>query len=355
MSEPDLDDPSLHARLDPEDMYARVDDLAAQLERGWEVGASVPIPDEYRDVQNIVVAGMGGSAIGGSLVEAYGAGEIPRPFSVWRGYGVPGFVGPETLFIAVSFSGETEETISGFTAAHERGARVMAITSGGTIGRLAAAWGVPCIRFAYASQPRSALGYLFAPLLRIMETLGFLSHQEAHVREAIDVVRNAGREWGKDSPESRNGAKQLARTLQPAVPVVYGAELLSAVARRWKTQLNENAKTWAFYEEFPELDHNAIVGYRYPRDASSRIHVLLLDSPLLSERVKRRMAVTEELMRDYGVPHSRIEGRGRSALAQTLSLIALGDYVTYYLALLHGADPTEIEPIVRLKHALARG
>ncbi|HLJ66352.1 MAG TPA: bifunctional phosphoglucose/phosphomannose isomerase [Chloroflexota bacterium] len=353
-SEVRLDNPESYRLLDPGDMFRRVNDLPEQIETAWELASRVELPPAYRSVDRVIICGMGGSAIGGSLVETYGAHDIPVPVAVWRNYGLPAWVNESALVIAVSYSGNTEETISAMQEARRRGAPLATITTGGTAARLAGEWGIPSIQFSYPAQPRATLGYLFTPLLCLFERLGFLPSQEEHVREAIDVARQCRSTWDGSSPAAGNFAKQLAEALRGRCVVVYGADFLGAVARRWKTQLNENAKSWAFYEELPELDHNAIVGYEYPQRMPEMIAVVVLNSSLLPERIRVRTEVTAQVLDRYSVPRHQVDARGAGRLAQMVSLIALGDYVSYYLALLNGVDPTAIEPIDFLKQALSR-
>jgi glucose/mannose-6-phosphate isomerase len=354
MADINLDDPGSYARLDPFGMLRRVDDLAGQIETAWNAAGQVEIPTDYKDVANVVITGMGGSAIGGSLLEGYAAPDCPAPVTVWRGYSLPSYVGSRTLVIAVSYSGNTEETLSALKAARAAGARLLAVSTGGEVSALAREWQTPLIAFTYEAQPRAALGFLFIPLLHVFDELGFIPPQSPAVSEAIEIVRLASQEWGAASPESGNQAKQLARRILGRVAVVYGAGFIGAVARRWKTQLNENAKNWAFYEEFPELDHNAIVGYEFPRSLPDHVRVVILNSTLLPSRIGTRIEVTRRLLDEFDVPWQQVDGRGSGRLAHMMSLICLGDYVSYYLALLNGTDPTTIRPIDMLKEALAR-
>jgi glucose/mannose-6-phosphate isomerase len=353
MAEFSIDDPATYPSLDPDDMYRRVEQLPDQMQDAWQRAASVELPDDFRSARSVLVAGMGGSAIGGSLVEAYGADEIPLPFSVWRGYGLPGYADKNTLVIAVSYSGNTEETLSGLLAARERGCKLLAISTDGQVAEYANNWQIPFMTFQYEAQPRATLGYLFTPLVRIFDRLGFLPPQQAAYDEAYRVAREAKELWGAAVASSNNLAKQIASETRNRAVIAYGAGYLSAVARRWKTQVNENSKNWAFWEEFPELNHNAIVGYEYPNGLVDSVHVLMLSGSHLHKRVRIRMDVTEKLLAQFKVPYRVLEARGDEKLAQMFSLIALGDYISYYLALLNGADATTIDPINFLKASLA--
>lgn len=352
MTEINLDQPTTYPLLDPGDMYRRVNDLPEQIETAWRLGTEVRLPEEYRQARNVVIVGMGGSAIGGSLLASYGEGQVPIPVVVWRGYGLPAFVDSSSLVIAASYSGGTEETLSGFTEARRRGARLLAVTTGGVIGELAEKWGTPTVRFAYDAQPRATLGYLFTPMIAIFARLGFLPPQAESVHEAIDIAGQSRARWCGDEPAASNEAKQLAVACQGKGVVIYGASYLAEVAHRWKTQFNENAKSWAFWEEFPELNHNAVVGYDHPAALHGALLVVLLNGSDLPHEIVERVRITRQILAEHGVSHHTVEAQGESRLAQMVSLISLGDYVSYYLALLNDVDPTTIEPIDFLKREL---
>lgn len=350
----DLDRPETYADLDPEDMYRRITELPEQIEDSWKGSAALRLPDSYRNVRNVLVAGMGGSAIGGSLLQSYGADTIPLPVAVWRSYGLPAWADENTLVIAVSYSGNTEETVSALAEGKRRGAKLIAVSTGGTVTEMAGNDDIPLVAFNYPAQPRATIGYLFTPLLRIFSMLGFLPDQEQDVREAIAVARKSVERWGGAMPASENVAKRIAEASHGREVVIYGAEFLAAVAHRWKTQMNENAKNWSFWEEFPELNHNAVVGYEYPKALSDAVQVVMLSSGDLSPRVRLRMSVTQKILDGFGGHWMLAEANGDGRLAQMCSLIALGDFASYYLALLNGADPTSIAPINFLKQELAR-
>jgi glucose/mannose-6-phosphate isomerase len=350
-----LDDEGAYQRLDRDDMYRRVTDLPHQIEEAWRLGRDLRLPEPFRSSTSLVVAGMGGSAIGGSLLESYAGQSLPLPLTVWRGYGVPGWVNEQTLVIAISYSGNTEETVSALEEARKRGARLLAITSGGKIGALASQWGIPVLTFEYPAQPRAALGYLFTPLLQICSQLGFLKVDEARVRGAIEAVRHVSSRWDRAIPGPDNQAKRLAIQARGKAVVIYGGSYLAAVAHRWKTQMNENAKNWAFFEEFSELNHNAVVGFELSGVQKLPIEIFMLSGSHLPDRIALRTRVTADLMRKYQVGFETVEARGEDPLEEILTHVALGDYVSYYLAILNDVDPSTIEPIDFLKASLAKG
>jgi glucose/mannose-6-phosphate isomerase len=350
-----LDSIDIYARNDPQDMLGRIKELPAQCRRAWQAVGEFTLPADYADVDNIVVLGMGGSAIGGDLVRTLALNESKVPVIIHRDYGLPAYVDERTLMIASSYSGNTEEVLSAFVAALKTGAQKLAITTGGRLGELAAAGNIPVFKIDYQSQPRAALGYSFIPTIGVLQKLGFLTEKTAGVEEAISVMERMVTELDEKSPLSVNVAKQIAQRLHGKLVVIYGAGILAEVAHRWKTQINENSKAWAFYEVFPELNHNATVGYPFPPEIIEKIKVIVLRSPLFNERIELRYKVTEELLERAGVPYEYVDSTGESALSQMMGLIITGDFVSYYLGILNGVDPTPVEVISYLKDKLAKG
>jgi glucose/mannose-6-phosphate isomerase len=349
----DLDRPGTYAAVDRDGMLAHLAGLPRQLRDAWELAQQFSAPAPYGEADAIVVAGMGGSAIGADLVRALYADAVRVPFVVWRDYGLPAFVGPRTLVIASSYSGGTEETLSAVERAAAVGARVVGITTGGQLAPTLAAQGHPVLRFAYAAQPRAAVGYSLLLMLGVLSRLGYVADQSGAVEAGIAAVADTRASLHPAVPAGENPAKALAKDLRDRVAVIYGGGFLGPVARRWKGQLNENAKHWAFYEELPELNHNAVMGYQFPADPARTPHAVLLRSTLLHPRVTRRCAVTLELMKRHGVPSTSVTATGDGPLAHLLSAVAWGDWTSYYLALLNGVDPTGIAAIDYLKARLA--
>jgi len=351
---PNLDDAVSYEKLDPAGMRARIAELPQQCAAAWRLAQELCLPAAYRRARQVVVAGMGGSAIGGALLNGLVADDCPAPLLSVRGYDLPAHVGADSLVVASSYSGNTEETLSVFDQAVDRGCMVLAMTTGGKLAERAEKLDLPVLRFAYRSAPRAALGYSFILLLGLLSHLGLLRDYSAAVDEAIAVLETWQQELAPKMPTKRNPAKQLALRLVDRLPVVYGAGFLGPVAQRWKGQFNENSKCWAFWEELPEIHHNAVLGYGMPDDVREEITVLMLRSPLDHPRVQARWEATEELLRQARVAQDTVWGRGESALAQMLSLIHCGDYTSLYLAVLNGVDPTAMAPIEQLKRRLAQ-
>lgn len=355
MDNMNLDDPELYRKNDPEGMLARIKELPWQCREAYRAALDFELPAGYRDIDNVVVIGMGGSAIGGDLLRTLVQSESKKPVIVHRDYGLPAFVDEYTLLIASSYSGNTEETLSAFGPALKTGAKKLAMTTGGKLGEMAAANNIPVFKIEYKAQPRAALGFSFIPALGFMQKLGFISDKAADIEETVRVLETLSLKLDENSPASTNPAKQLAGRLYGKLPVVYGAGIASEVAHRWKTQINENAKAWAFYEVFPELNHNATVGFPYPPEVAGKIRVVMLRSPLFNERVKLRYEVTSELLKKAGVEYEYVDAEGESALAQVMCLVLMGDFTSYYLAILNRVDPSPVEVISYLKDRLAKG
>ncbi|MBE9506598.1 MAG: bifunctional phosphoglucose/phosphomannose isomerase [Chloroflexi bacterium] len=350
----DLDDPRHLGELDPDSMIERIGELPQQCQAAWAITQGLELPPAHGAVRHVVTLGMGGSAIGGALLQGLVAGECAVPITVVRGYVLPAFVrGSDYLVIGCSYSGNTEETLATFGEALKRGARLVVVTTGGRLAALAQERELPLVRFDYRSQPRAALGYSFVLLLGLLCRLGLLRDYGGDLEEAVQVMKAWQGEIEPGVPTESNAAKSLAGRLVDRLPVAYGAGFLAVVANRWKTQFNENSKHWAFFEVLPELHHNAVVGLGIPQAVRDRALVLMLRSSLDHRRVQARWEVTRELLLRDGVAAETLQGRGESRLAHVLSLIHFGDYVSFYLAMLNGADPTPVDAIVYLKQRLA--
>lgn len=349
-----LDDSAVMQQIDRDAMIDRINELPDQFEDAWRNVGQFKLPGTYRQVENVVVLGLGGSAIGGDLVRTLVANEMRVPMFVWREYTVPAYVGPKSLVIGSSYSGGTEETLSAFEQARDRGAKLVAVTTGGKLKDVADQAGAPVLQFSYVSQPRAALGHSIVPIIGILQELGLIGDKTEDIEESVQVMVGMRNELAPDIPTTSNRAKQLAESIYGRIPIVYGEGILSEVARRWKGQFNENSKAWSFFEVLPELNHNAVVGYENPAGFGGNVIVLFLTSDAIHPRVKVRVQVTQEILARRGIPWHEIPTRGRRLLAQMMSSIYLGDFTSYYLAILYGVDPSPVEIIAFLKNRLAQ-
>lgn len=348
-----LDDPAAWRRLDPHGMLRSIEELPEQCRQAWQAAQGMKLPARPGEIDRIVVLGMGGSAIAGDILRVLLERESAVPVFNHRQYDLPPCVDERTLVIASSFSGSTEETLSAFRQALATPAPKLAITTGGPLLAAARANGVPAFVFRFQGEPRSALGWSLMPLLAVARGLGLAPGIERDVEEAAAVMEGLRARIGAAVPGEENPAKGLARRLLGKLPVVYGAGVLREAARRWKTQLNESAKVWAFHEEMPEANHNALVSYALPLEIARRTLVVFLRAASVHPRVLLRYGFTQGALERAGVEWAEVEGEGKSALAQAMSAILFGDYVACYLAILNGVSPAPTTAIDELKGWLA--
>lgn len=348
-----LDNQAIYNTVDKSGMAQQIQSLPAQCREAWTQSLRFKLPSDYADIDKVLILGMGGSAIGGDLLRALASG-LKRPMVlVNRDYDLPAWVDDKTLVIAASYSGNTEETLSAFNAALATKCKKLVVSTGGSISAIAAQHKIPIFVIEHVSQPRSALGYSLMPLLAIMQNLGFSGGKMTDMEQMASMLEGLSRKWGTDSPTRDNAAKQLALKLDGRLAIIYGAGILSDVARRWKTQINENSKSFAFFEILPELNHNAVTGYHYPESLKDKILVVLLRCSSLHPRTLFRYQVTGELLAQNNIAHEFVESEGTDDLARMMSSVLLGDWVSYYLAILNNADPTPVPEIDLLKKRLA--
>jgi len=351
----DLDDLKRTSDIDRDNMLGHIDALPDQFESAWAAAQTYPLPASYLSARQIVLVGMGGSAIGGDLTAALISSTSPVPFTVVRGYDLPTFVqGPDTLVIASSFSGNTEETLSAVEQALERDVSLLAITTGGKLAEHATRHDYSVWPIQYSSQPRAALGWSFGLLLGLVYRLGLAPSLDRDITEAVAIMREQREIYTATSPVSQNPAKRGAGQLVGRIPVFLGGGIFEPVARRWKCQLNENSKVWAQYEGMPEANHNAIVGIGFPADHMFNMAAVFITSAQHDHpRVALRHELTFTLCLQNAIMADTFRPKGQSALAQMCHAIQYGDYVSFYTAIAYGADPTEIAPIMELKAQLA--
>ena len=348
-----LDDPDVLKRIDVSDMLGRVRELPRQLALARRVAASVDLDQRHRDVDAVLLLGMGGSAIGAELVAGLAGDRLRVPLLVHRDYGLPGWAGPRTLVVAASHSGETVETLSGAAAARMRGVPLVVVSTGGALGRQAETDATPYLHYEQPGQPRAALGFSLGLVHELLVRARLLVDPDPF-GPAVEALEGLLERNAPSVETDANQAKQLAWSIFGRIPVVYGAGVMAPVAHRWKTQLNENAKAWAMYEPMPEANHNAIEGSLNPRELSDALYVVEVREREEAEAIAARYRVVEELLGERATNRSTVWAEGPSALARTLTAVALGDLVSVYLAILYQTDPTPVTLLAMLKERLAR-
>ncbi|HTE64398.1 MAG TPA: bifunctional phosphoglucose/phosphomannose isomerase [Solirubrobacteraceae bacterium] len=313
----------------------------------WRVdSANIAPVDAYG---GLIVAGMGGSSVGGRLASGALGPRLRRPLALAMGYDIPAWIGAETLVLCSSYSGSTEETLATYDAAKAAGAPRIVATIGGPLAERARRDGVPVVPLPGGFQPRAAVGYSLVTALEAAALCGAAPSLRDEVEGAAALAAELAREWGPDGDEE-NDAKRIARALHGTIPVITGAGLTASVAYRWKCQINENAEIPAFASKLPEHDHNEIVGWG---GAERRLGAIFLDDPEGDERAARRIEVTAELAAEGAAVVERVTARGGTRLERLVSLVLLGDLVSLYLAVLRGVDPVNIRAIDTLKERLA--
>ncbi|HUF38528.1 MAG TPA: bifunctional phosphoglucose/phosphomannose isomerase [Anaerolineales bacterium] len=349
-----LDDPFLYKHHDPSGMLAEIERLPDQLEEAWRLGKDQPLP-EVIEIDRVVIAGMGGSAIGADLLGGLIGPVCPVPLLTHRDYGLPGWAaGHRTLVIASSHSGNTEETLSAFDEAVRRGCTVLSVSTGGKLKRRAEEAGAPHWSFEHTGQPRAGVGYSFGLLLAALTRLRLAGDPSADLAEAVEQMKVQVENLGSGIPAVQNPGKRYGGQLMDRSFVVFGAEFLAPVARRWKTQVNEHAKAWAHFEELPEADHNTLEGVKMPVGAATGAFAMFLLAPGYSERIARRMDLTRQAYMLEGVSTDFYMARGKSRMAQMWTAVQFGDYVAYYLAIAYGVDPTPVETLESFKRELQK-
>lgn len=348
----DLDDPAAFASGDPHGVRHALAAFPAQCREALALTAQPPLA-QPEPPRVLVVAGMGGSAVGGDLLAAVLAETSPVPVLVHRGYGLPPTADRRGLVIASSYSGETVEVLSAVESALARGVPVVAITTGGALGRVAAAGGLPQVTLPGGLMPRLALGYLFLSAVAVARAAGLAAPPPPAAEEALDVLTGLGAALGHEQPEPANEAKRLARALAGRLPVVYGGPATAAAAYRWKTDLEENAKVFAVAGVLPEMQHNEIEAWRDP--AARTMHAVLLREPHEPAAIAQRFALLRELIEPGADGVSEVWARGAGRLARLLSLVSLGQWTSYYLAILRGVDPWTVPVLDAVKRRLADG
>jgi glucose/mannose-6-phosphate isomerase len=352
----DLDDLELFQRVDADRMIDYINALPDQLYDSWIYGQSLTLPAQISSAKKIIICGMGGSAISGDLLATLSRDISQCPIMVNRTYDLPAHVNQDNTFvIALSHSGNTEEVLSAVGQAIDRGSQLLAITTGGKLADKVEDAGGTVWAYEYPSLPRAAVGWLYGLVLAACSQAELIPDQGSAVQEAVRLMEKTRSVIAPDIPAAKNPAKRIAGQMVGRTVVIWGAGLLTPVARRWKTQLNENAKSRAYYDELPELNHNSVVGIKFPADLNENHRYAIVQ--LCSEkydhpRVAVRHRVTADVLREQGCVTDTIQARGESRLANQFSLIQFGDYVSYYVAMANEVDPSPIPNIDILKAKL---
>lgn len=348
-----LDNETIYEKYDPDGMRSIIKDLPNQIANAWNEIKKVSIPTHYINAKNVVILGMGGSGIAGSLTKAYVLKRIKVPLEVIKDYTLPAYVNSNSLVIAVSFSGGTEEPITAFSQAGQLGAKLLAISVGGEIESLARKYNAPHYKINYTSSPRAAIGYLFIPVIYFLSKLKFIDVNDQEVNETIKNLNVFQQKIEPTMPTSQNDAKQLAESIKGKFCIPVASGILSPVAIRFKNQINENAKSFAAWEEMPEMCHNVLQGLDFPDKIKDKTLTIFMQSRYDHPRNVLRFQAVKNIYKRKGLKFETVdlESKG-SELSEILHYLHFVDYVSLYLAMLEQTDPSPYEMITYLRNFL---
>ena len=341
--------------LDRSMMLKMIMDFPEQIQEAAQIGKDCNFKID-NNFNKIVFTGLGGSAIGADLLRSYLAHELKVPVIVNRDYTLPAFVDKDTLLIVSSYSGNTEETLSAYKEGKEKNAKIVAITSNGELKKLAEKHRFPFITIPQGFPPRCALGYSSIPMLVLFSKSGIIPDKTEDIIEAAEVLKELrDKTLSFDVKGNENTAKKIAEELLNKYPVIYGANQHTDIAAtRWRGQLAENSKTVSSSHVFPEMNHNEIVGWSNPKNLMKDLVVILLRDKDDHPRVKTRMDISSSIIKKEGVKIIEVNSRGERLLGRIFSLIYIGDFVSFYLAILNNIDPTPVDSVTYLKKELAK-
>jgi len=351
-----LDDLEKIKKIDQGGMYDFIYEFPSQFEDALKLTKETKLPDwSTSRIKNIVVAGLGGSAIGGDLVRSYLAERLDIPFFICRNYTFPNFVDSSSLVFVSSYSGNTEETLSAFEDASRRKAKIICITSNGKVEEISSKKKIPCVHLPKGFQPRAALGYSFVPILTMLERLGFVQGEEDNIKKTKEFLISNRTKYLIEVNTEKNEAKKLATKLHRRLPIIYAScDHFDAISTRWKGQFCENAKMLAFNNVFPEFNHNELVGWKVLSDYGDDLIVVILKDKEDHPRIQKRMEIVKGIIEKQKVEVIEIQSCGENLLSRMFSLIQLGDFTSFYLAILNEEDPTPVKVIDYLKNELAK-
>jgi glucose/mannose-6-phosphate isomerase len=341
-------------RLDTQNIWDVTAGLPEQVELAARAAADLDGLPRREGIENVVVLGMGGSGMAGDVLIAVAGPFMAVPVVVVKSYTLPAFVSEGSLVFAVSFSGNTEETIEAASEAAVQGARIVAVTSGGELGKLASSWGSPVVPVPDTiPQPRAALGAMAIPPLAVLEQVGLFPGAGQWIGLAVEQLKRRRDALVRDGSEAEELARRIGRTL----PLIHSSGALgTAAAQRWKTQVNENAKAPAFWAVQPELCHNEIAGWGQHGDVTRQVlSVIKLRHDNEHPQVMRRFELVDEVVRESAALVEEVWAHGEGDLAQLLDLVLFGDFVSLHLAFQEGIDPGPVPALVELKQRLTEG
>jgi len=344
----------LKNEYDKSDIYGVISDLPNQIRDAAKIANELNFSFDKNKVSNILFAGMGGSAIGGDVVNSLVEDECSIPIRVVRNYGLPEWADESTLVIISSYSGNTEETLSAYNDAMKKKCQIICSTTGGKLEELARSDDLPVLKIPKGLPPRGAIAYAAIPWLVIFGSNGIISDKTQEINNAAGYLDNRVQTYGDFESEETNIALETALKLKGKLPVIYvSTGSFSVIGRRWANQFQENAKVLAYSSELPEMNHNEIMGWHLKGQKNVAVLPIFISSDIYHERIKKRFEITSRLLRDKGIDPVQIILTGESLISQFFTFVNMGDFISYYLALLNEVDPEPVDTITELKEKLA--
>lgn len=340
------------SQIDPQDMFGAIYRFPDQIREAVEIGNSFELINQYSNIKNIVLTGMGGSAIGGDVLRTLLNDELKIPFYVNRNYNLPNWVNQDSLVICSSYSGNTEESLSACNDALSKKAQIVGISTGGKLTDKLNSNGFDIIKIPGGLQPRAALAYSFIPILFLLNKIEILSSSIINeLDSSIKSLKNKREQYSLG--ESDNPIFKMAKEIYGMIPIIYGTtDTTGIVASRWKGQICENSKMLAYHNELPEMNHNEIVGWGNNPDLLNELSVIWLRDKNDNERIRSRQDITKDILNDLGIMQHEVRAEGETKTERLLDLINFGDWLSYWCAILHNTDPSPVKNIDKLKQAL---
>jgi len=340
--------------IDPSNMYKSIYDFPDHIREAEKIGKAISLKNIYNNIKNIVVAGMGGSAIGGDVTRLLLQDELKIPMYISRSYRLPNWVDNSTLVICSSYSGNTEESLSSFKEAQIKKAKIIAISTGGALSKQVEELGLDIITIPKGLQPRAALALSFVPMIYLLKTLKLITSKTINdLTNAINLIDTKRELYNKEINE--NPAYYLAKNIYQSLPIIYGENESTAIlAVRWKGQLSENAKMLAYHNELPEMNHNEIVGWENNSNLINKISIIWLKDKDDHPRTTIRQASTKKIINNLAARHEIVSVEGTTKVDRYLNMIHMGDWLSFWCAILHGSDPTPVYKIDKLKEILSK-
>lgn len=356
----DLDDVNAIKVLDKGNAHDSIQMLPQQCEEAWKNAANINFPSAYQNAKHVVIAGMGGSLYGGRILKSlYDTDpKIRIPFELANGYHLPSFANSNTLVFLCSYSGTTEETLSCSKEAEQKKVLISGITSGGSLGEFLKLGNYPSYIFNPkanpSNQPRIGVGYMVIGLLALLSRLEYIPLEEKEVEETINYLSKKGTSLNASSQKATNEAKLLAENLKGKIPVLISADFLEGGARAIRNPIHETGKQFGLAFTIPELNHHLMEGLRFPKEANKYLKFIFVESDLYEERNKKRLALTKDIVEKNGIETLTLTLKARTKLTQTMELIQLGGWFTFYLAIQNGVDPSPVPWVDYFKKELVR-